>query len=60
MRYEKGTIQISPARDIPLLQQVLRSGFATSDQLYEFMQLNQTERSGKRSITDCGDCWHTD
>ena len=45
MRYEKGTIQISPARDIPLLQQVLRSGFATSDQLYEFMQLNQSERS---------------
>ena len=45
MRYEKGTIQISLARDIPLLQQVLRSGFATSDQLYEFMQLNQSERS---------------
>ena len=45
MRYEKGTIQISEARDVPLLQQVLRSGFATSDQLYEFMQLNQSERS---------------
>ena len=45
MRYEKGTIQLNPTRDIPLLQQILRSGFATSDQLYEFMQLNQTERS---------------
>jgi hypothetical protein len=45
MRYGKGTIQISEARDIPLLQQVLRSGFVTSDQLYEFMLLNQSERS---------------
>ena len=45
MRYGKGTIQLSPVRDIPLLQQVLRSGFVTSDQLYEFMQLNQSERS---------------
>src|SRR5580692_8999102 len=38
-------ILVSGARDVPLLQQVLRSGFATSDQLYEFMQLNQSERS---------------
>ena len=45
MRYGKGTIHLSPVRDIPLLQQILRSGFATSDQLYEFMQLNQSERS---------------
>ena len=45
MRYGKGTIQLSPVRDIPLLQQILRSGFATSDQLYEFMQLNRSERS---------------
>ena len=59
MRYGKGTIQISPARDIPLLRQVLRSGFATSDQLYEFMQLNQSERSRQASITDCGDYWPT-
>src|SRR5947207_13983829 len=45
MRYEKGTMELSPARDIPLLQQVLRSGFVTGNQLYEFMQLEQTEGS---------------
>ena len=45
MRYEKGTIQISDTRDIPLLQQVLRAGFVTSDQLFEFMRLQQTENS---------------
>jgi hypothetical protein len=45
MRYEKGTMELSPARDIPLLQQVLRSGFVTGDQLYEFMRLEQTEGS---------------
>ena len=55
------TIQISPARDIPLLQQVLRSGFATSDQLYEFMQLNQSERvaASLRSPIAATD-WHMD
>jgi hypothetical protein len=45
MRYEKGTIQISDTRDIPLLQQVLRAGFVTSNQLFEFMRLQQTESS---------------
>ena len=45
MRYEKGTMELSPARDIPLLQQVLRSGFVTGNQLYEFMRLEQTEGS---------------
>ena len=45
MRYAKGSIQISQTRDIPLLQQVLRSGFATNDQLYDFMLLNQSERA---------------
>ena len=45
MRYEKGTMELSPARDVPLLQQVLRSGFVTGNQLYEFMRLEQTESS---------------
>src|SRR5665213_3081971 len=45
MRYEKGTMELSPARDIPLLPHVLRSGFVTGNQLYEFMRLEQTEGS---------------
>lgn len=43
MRFEKGSVQISDTRDVPLLQQVLRAGFITSNQLYEFMRLQQTE-----------------
>jgi hypothetical protein len=43
MRFEKGSLQISDTRDVPLLQQVLRAGFITSNQLYEFMRLQQTE-----------------
>lgn len=39
MRYRKGTIALSDIRDYPLLRRVLHSGFITSDQLYEFMQL---------------------
>ena len=45
MRYQKGSIDISPTRDVPLLQQVLRSAFATGDQLFQFMSLNQCEHS---------------
>src|SRR5580658_9142471 len=45
MRYEKGSISINPARDIPLLQQVLRSGFITGVQLFEFLRLEDLERS---------------
>jgi hypothetical protein len=45
MRYEKGTISISPSRDVPVLQQVLHSGFVTSGQLFEFMRLGRQERS---------------
>ncbi len=45
MRYEKGSININPQRDVPLLQQVLRSGFITTQQLFQFMQLNQCECS---------------
>ncbi|MGI8741045.1 MAG: hypothetical protein ACR2NN_00460 [Bryobacteraceae bacterium] len=45
MRYQKDSIDISPTRDLPLLRQVLRSGFATGDQLFQFMSLNQCEHS---------------
>jgi Replication-relaxation len=45
MRYEKGSISLNPARDIPLLQQVLRSGFITGVQLFEFLRLEDLERS---------------
>ena len=45
MRYEKGSISINPARDIPLLQQVLRSGFITGVQLFQFLRLEDLERS---------------
>lgn len=40
MRYRKGTIALSDIRDYPLLRRVLHSAFITSDQLYEFMQLD--------------------
>jgi hypothetical protein len=43
MRFEKGSIQVSDTRDIPLLQQVLRAGFITSGQLFEFMTLQYAE-----------------
>lgn len=45
MRYEKGSININPARDVPLLQQVLRSSFVTGTQLFEFLRLESIERS---------------
>jgi hypothetical protein len=40
VRYFKGTIVLSETRDYPLLRRVLHSGFITSAQLYEFMQLD--------------------
>src|ERR1039458_6085341 len=40
MRYRKGMIALSEARDYPLLRRVLHSGFATPAQLYEFMKLD--------------------
>jgi hypothetical protein len=43
MRFEKGSIQVSDTRDIPLLQQVLRAGFITTGQLFEFMTLQYAE-----------------
>jgi hypothetical protein len=39
MGYQKGSITLSPAQDIPLLLQVLHSRFITHDQLFEFMIL---------------------
>ena len=47
MRYEKGTMELSPSRDIPLLPQVLRSGFVTGNQLYDFILLEPTDGSRK-------------
>ena len=43
MRYEKGTIQLNEAKDIPLLQQVFHSVYSTRDQLYDFMRLHERE-----------------
>ena len=43
MRFAKDSIQISDTRDIPLLQHVLRAGFITSNQLFNFMCLQHTE-----------------
>ncbi len=39
MRYAKDSIKLSTAQDYPLLRQVMRSRFATHDQIYEFMTL---------------------
>jgi hypothetical protein len=44
MRYEKGSIELSASRDHPLLRQVLRCGFVTRDQLFEFLRLDCYER----------------
>ncbi len=38
MRFAKGSVLISPSKDIPLLLQVLHCQFITHDQLFEFMQ----------------------
>src|SRR5579859_5878030 len=44
MRYEKGSVQLSACHDHPLLRQVLRCGFVTHDQLFEFLRLGCYER----------------
>jgi len=41
MRYIKDCISLNSEHDYPLLRQVLRSGFVTHDQLFEFMQLGK-------------------
>ena len=45
MRYPKGTIIVSRTRDVPLLEHVQHCGFATREQLFEFLQLDRLERS---------------
>lgn len=40
MRYWKGSISLSPTRDYPLLRQVLRSGFVSHNQLFDFLRLD--------------------
>lgn len=47
MRFPKGTIQINPSRDLPLLRQALHSEFVTHSQLFEFMRLSYHEQSRK-------------
>jgi hypothetical protein len=47
VRYPRGSIQLNQSRDLPLLRQILRSGFVSHSQLFEFMQLNHYERSRK-------------
>jgi hypothetical protein len=44
MRFTKGSIELSPAQDMPLLRQVLHSHFITHDQLFEFMGIGNYER----------------
>jgi len=39
MGFQKGSITLSPVKDVPLLLQVLHSRFITHDQLFEFMLL---------------------
>jgi hypothetical protein len=39
MRFQKGSIELSAVQDLPLLRQVLRSQYATHNQLFEHMQL---------------------
>ena len=45
MRYWKGSISLSPTRDYPLLRHVLRSGFVTHNQLFEFLRLDYSASS---------------
>ena len=45
MRFAKGSVLISPSKDIPLLLQVLHCQFITHDQLFEFMQRRLIENA---------------
>jgi hypothetical protein len=47
MRYPRGSLQLSPSRDLPLLRQILHSEFLTHSQLFDFMRLNHHEPSRK-------------
>ena len=43
MGFQKGSITLSPHKDVPLLLQVLHSRFITHDQLFEFMVIGCIE-----------------
>lgn len=45
MRYAKGYIELNDTKDFPLVRQVLRSGYVTHRQLFEFMRLGACEHS---------------
>jgi hypothetical protein len=47
MRYRKGCLNLSRERDDPVLRQLARSNCATRRQLFEFLQVSQTETSFK-------------
>src|SRR5215470_18359047 len=47
MRYWKGSIVLSPARDQPLLREVARSAFITHNQLFESLRLDYCASSRK-------------
>ncbi len=55
MRYIKDCISLSSEHEYPLLRQVLRSGFITHDQLFEFMQLGKYE-SSRSSLNRRSNC----
>ena len=55
MRYRKGMIALSEARDYPLLRRVLHSSFVTPGQLYQFMKLDYCASS--RNAFDNGTGW---
>src|SRR5262245_6174648 len=46
MGFAKGSISLSPTKDLPLLLQVLHSQFITHDQLRDFMRLGCHELNG--------------
>lgn len=43
MRHTKGSIELSPVQDVPLLRQVLHSKVITHHQLFDFMRLGSYE-----------------
>src|SRR5215475_11534532 len=44
VRFTKGSVELSPAQEMPLLRQVLHSQFIKHDQLFEFMDIGNYER----------------
>jgi hypothetical protein len=59
MRYLKGSIVLSEAKDYPLLRRVLHCTFVTPDQLFQFQRLDYwttVPLRARHSITVCGAC----